>query len=237
MGKGTAVAGDTIGTFTFADYVESDTQIDLEQYAPYTHPALPVKIATQVTTTAREYPYDGDGLLDGVTSTTQVQLDNVTAGLPDSCVGLLLQMTTGTAANIGAVRRITVHAANRQMTVNRALPATPAVGDGYELLVDVFRLSNLCVKSEFSISGATADVIPVFRAYERNLIDTAYARNVRFPAAQRTLENLAYQGQTEEASYFNGLTLVMEPTVGARGVKIRLVSITSGNVSLWAWAV
>jgi len=241
MAKGTAstASAETVGIISSDDYIEGNPQTFKSAHvAPFGAPANFIKIASQVTTIDRDYPYDGDGLLDTVTSATIVQLDNVTAGLPANAEGLLLHMISGTAGNIGETRRIITHGASRTMTLNRALPNTPSTGDGYLLLVELFRLSELLVKTEYSASGATCDFVVALYDYARTLAASpAFRKAIRFMDVSRTPDNVGAQGVgTEETNYYHG-RLISTQTRASLGAKIRLTAISSGNVSLWACGV
>lgn len=241
MGKGTASTSgaETVGILTYDDYVEgSPSTFKSAHVAPFGHAAQFIKIASQ-TNTVRDYPYDGDGLLDGVTDQDQIQLDNVSSGTPGDAKGLLIQMVSGTAGNIGETRRIIAHAASMQVTLNSNLPNTPSVGDGYRLMVDCQRLSELMVKTEFSVAPpSSADLIAIFYDYHRTLGSSpAFRKSIRFHDALRTIDNLGMQSiETEEASYYHANLLAVQVR-GAMGAKVRLVAISSGNLSQWACGI
>jgi hypothetical protein len=244
MGKTTAVrtvpTGTTepVGTLAFDDDVENQSAVKYEEYSPHGYPLILAKIATAVTTLNRLYPYDGTGTFPGITDTTHVQLDTTASTIPADCTNLLLHIISGTAGNIGATRRITLHGASAQMTLNRALPATPAIGDGYLLLIDLFRFSQFVIRGESSASGSPIGLAPVFYDYAHNHLASGFRAARPAVGALDSLEQIGPVNVPpclESSAYFNNRLGVYDAR-GALGGKVLLTSIGSGSVSLWAGA-
>lgn len=210
-----------------------------------------IKVAAQTSTITRDYPYDGDGVLDAVNNATpSVTLDATGVPATADYTGLIVVVMSGTAGAVGEVRRIVSYvAATRVATLNRAYATPPVAGDTYRVLVPCLFRADAVVKGEYSSATARAVVIVAFYDFPRTKAGTPALRAPqRYWDVARDLDNLHNSGSTatslvdaaridmgQGASYYNARTLVV-PAQGALGFKAHLISLDVGDISLWAGA-
>lgn len=225
--------GDKFSTFQHTSLVDGDT-LNTEKVALKWAPMRPVKIANQVTALG-DYPSIGSVTIASG-SGTSITLSGALPAGAGSAVGLLL-IIMGSAANSAnrwQTFKVIGHSGN-VLTLNRALPAALTAGDPYDLIVDCEDFNLMVIKPEFSASTTAADIIPGFCVGTRTPDEpTPTARSpIRINDRIVTLENQGFQGDTEESSYWHGAAVSLA-CIGALGGKVRLHSISGGNVSLWA---
>lgn len=207
--------------------------VKVETFHEHGSPACDVKIGTQETTVGRLFPYDGaspvlpsdHGATNGGTS-----LKLATGAVP--VPGTLVQMTSGPA--VGQTRVILAASGVTASTLNRAWETAegiPATGNYYRLLCNLAWIKHLLVKAEYSANNVTADILALL--YDYPLTPAGVFRaSIAKPDQIVTLTNLVVQGETQESSYYHGLSYPLEAK-GHLGAKIRLHALTGGNVSLW----
>lgn len=215
------------------DPVEGGALVKVETFHEHGFPATQIKIATQVSSAGSLYPYDGaspvlpsdHGATNGGTS-----LKLATGAVP--VPGLLVQMTSGAA--VGRTRRIEAASGVTASTLNRAWATAegiPATGDSYRLLCDLRWLKHLHVKAEYSANNITATILALLYDYPYTAAGAARA-SIAMPDQLVDLSNLTIQGETQEASYYHASPYPLEAK-GHLGAKIKLQTLTGGNVSLW----
>ncbi len=229
----------TAQTFwTIPDIVDSSVAAFLlGRVTNTTLPARFVKIAAQVGSGGRDYPYDGDYIADSVT-TTLFTLDRTNINSSADYTGCLVVMMSGSAT--GHVRRLTTYsAAQRVGAINRGWDSTAVatVGDTYRTLMPSYGRQFALVRPEYSTSTNLARVTFAFYDLPRTPDDTVRAPQ-RYHDALLDLDNLGLNvnSDTQEASYWHGRTRRV-PVDGAIGFKVHLVSLDAGSVSLWAAAI
>lgn len=240
MGKGAvdrSIPGggtEKIGVLTFDDIIESINAIRGEQFSVYGHPARFVKIASQSSAAAgSEFPDDGSGVAQAGAAGTIT----LAAGAPSfDLTGLLVLLISGTGS--GQVRRVSAYNTGTKVAnVSPNWSVTPDNTTNYRLLIDVFRMSELHVKTEFQNVAATdpnMSIIPVLYDYAETSGGLFLRTPVRFLDYELSIENLGVTTDPVESGYKLGRTRTT-PSRGALGAKIRIATKpTSGAYSLWA---
>lgn len=149
---------------------------------------------------------------------------------------LLLFQDVAVNANDYTWYRIVDQPTASSLTLNRA-PATISSGPvAFKFLIDCENLNALFVKTEYSVSGATCDLIPAFYDTGRTPAGTPAGRALmRFPSGIVSPANNGDNTDSTSGGYHGDAVSVN--CAGATGAKVRLhTAPTSGTVSLWACA-
>jgi hypothetical protein len=229
--------GDRVATLAFKDPIESDTAtVYHEQYAQYGAPLRLHDISgTAQSATDRDWPYDGDGVLDAVSDPYLTLNYGVVGQNSEDMVGLLIVMLDGTAE--GYVRRITEwNPSTCIATCNRVWAPDPTAGDHYALLIDCFRHNQLHVKGEI-VTGSTNTLtfIPAFYDVPQEPDGSDVRAPRRFEDQPIVLVSNGHaQGCTNPSGYQH-LSTYSVLTRGALGAKIR-VTAADADYQLWAGA-
>jgi hypothetical protein len=151
--------------------------------------------------------------------------------------GLLIQVQNASGStNDYTWYRIVAWNGSNQITLNRTPLASFSASDPFKFFIDCEHLNALFIKSEYSVSGATADLIPAFYDTGRTPAGTPAARpSMRFPSGIVTPANNGVNTDNTSGGYHGDAVSVN--CAGAVGAKVRLhTAPTSGNISLWACA-
>lgn len=228
-------SGDKIGTLRYVDSITGDTILG-EQLALYGHPAKYVMIADGQSSGTTDLPAKGSAVIQGSSTTTQVNFDvGFGGGLSadvDAGVGMLIWIESGTNAHL--IRKMISSAGSHQYTLNAALTADLTGSETYRPLIDCFRFNAMLIKSEFSVSGASCVIQPhFFSAPQDNVQPTpGVAKPHRYPEREYTLVGTDVNTDISDTSTYHGEVLSIG-VHGAIGACLRVKSITSGSVSLW----
>lgn len=233
-----AATGDDFSVFQHAALVDGGT-LTTERVALQWAPLQVVKIANQVTT-AGDYPSRGSVTISTATAVgSGTQTITLSGSLPaGSAVGLLLLLLDVTnSANQYQVFKIIGQSGN-VLSLNKYLPASltlPADNAKFALLIDCEGFNVLTVRGEYSANSNSCEVVPALYAGIRTLAEPTPAVRAPIRVNDRiaTLDNLTFQGDTEETSYYHAESHSVS-CIGALGAKVRLHTISGGNVSLWA---
>lgn len=230
-----AATGDDFSVFQHAALVDGVT-LTTERVALQWAPLQVVKIANQVTTVG-DYPSKGSVTITAG-SGTSVTLSGALPAGAGTGVGLILLLLDVTATNNQyQAFKIIGHSSNT-LTLNRSIPTAltlPADQSKFVLLIDCEGFNVLSVKAEYSANSNVCEVVPALYAGIRTLAEPTPAVRAPYRINDRiaTLDNLTFQGDTEETSYYHAESHSVS-CIGALGAKVRLHSISGGNVSLWA---
>jgi hypothetical protein len=198
------------------------------------------KIANAATATV-DYPCETLDGISGGTAVTVSSSSGATVTLSGSMTwdptGLLLMFVdVSVNANDYTWYRIIAQPSATTLTLNRA-PAAIGATQAFKFLIDCENLNALFVKTEYSVSGATCDLIPAFYDTGRTPAGTPAVRApMRFTSGIISPSNNGDNTDSTQGSYYHG-DAVSVNCAGATGAKIRLhTAPTSGNVSIWACA-
>lgn len=239
--RATVGSGDDFSVFQRPSMVDGTT-LTTERVALQWAPLQVVKIADDVNNAgAGDFPSRGSVTISTATAVgSGTQTITLSGALPaGSAVGLLLLLLDVTsAANKYQVFKIIGQSGN-VLSLNKYLPASltlPADNAKFSLLIDCEDFNLLTVKPEFSLVGNTCQIIPAFYAGIRTLDEPTATVRAPYRINDRALDvdNLGFQGDTEETSYYHGVAQTVS-CIGALGAKVRIASVTGGGtVSLWA---
>lgn len=196
------------------------------------------KIAAAVTSLG-DYPAETlDGSVGGtpvnVSSSSGVTL-TMSGTMTWNPTGLLLMFQSLGTGNDYTWYKVVAQPSGTTLTLNRA-PATISSTSAFKFFIDCEGLNALFIKSEYSASTATCDLIPAFYDTGRTPAGTPAARAAyRFPSTLVTPGNNGDNTDATSGGYHGDAVSVN--CAGATGAKVRLhAAPTSGNVSLWACA-
>lgn len=231
MARSTALtsAGEKIGVEIFDYPNENQLNVKHEKYALYGSPILLNKIAQSINAVG-DFPSDGTAVAQAGASTTITLAANLpVTGL--DIVDLLVVIVGGTG--IGQWRKITAfNPGTLVATVPLAWTTIPDNTSQYRLLLDCFTHNELQVAIEYADANATAIIAVSF--YDNPVLAVRGPR--RFMDSAVTLENLGFQADIKQATFFHGRAYNVGGR-GALGAKIRVHGFdVAGTLSLWAGA-